>query len=465
MAVKTTDSLVFLALFLVAVSFGNQFLAFTGWLHSFWAVVVIVGWISVLFGSIWQLSQHQLSPLSNLTRFLLLFLAVVWLVLGAGIFVPEVAFDAVWYHLPVAQAIADQGGLVYIPGVYQSLNPLATDLFFVLGWMVGSGVGTKVIAFLWFITLQLVVFGLSRRVLSLNWSLVVVGHVALFQVVAWQSSSFYVDSGKAVWELLFLYLLTLIHGSSTKRSFWYVFVLGALLGNSLATKQFSILLVPVVLWGVWQLQRSWRQLGIVIGGMLSSSVGFFMHAWFHTGNPLFSVFQHTQKIAEIGQGSTFIEHLLYQLVRLPLSGWVLLTNREYVSPLVFVGLFFGLYLLYTKHKTTIPTFWWLFASWQWLIWWLVPPLSTRYALSGFIVLAILGGVGCEYFAKRFKQEYVGLMLVGVASLVLLVPRLVVLSRNWPVLTGSQTHREYIESKYDGWIDQHLQNWYCPTEVR
>jgi hypothetical protein len=61
--------------------------------------------------------------------------------------------------------------------------------------------------------------------------------------------------------------------------------------------------------------------------------------------------------------------------------------------------------------------------------------------------------------QQFKKEALAQFVVLVLCGIMFVPRLMVLARNMPVLIGRQTQQEYIESKYDGWIDQHLQNWY------
>lgn len=185
---------------------------------------------------------------NKLEKILWLGLIVVWFSHLVGVFTPEVGFDAVWYHLPVAKAIMEQGSLVYLPELYQSVNPLLSDLFFTIGYWLGGELGAKVVAYFFGLSLIVASYKLSRQFLTKTWSLWLILLVSTFQVIAWQSSSFYVDVAKASWELWSLHCLL---------RWWYewqprqLIASGLLFGFSLGTKLFSLILWPLMVVFVW----------------------------------------------------------------------------------------------------------------------------------------------------------------------------------------------------------------------
>src|SRR5690606_12153593 len=126
---------------------------------------------------------------------------------ATGIFVPETGFDAVWYHLPVIKAFSEAHRFVYLPDLYQSLNPLFSDSIFLLGFQVAGDLGTQAIAYAFGLTLVIITYALSRAVLPRTWALGVTLLISTFQVVTWQASSFYIDVAKAVWELAAVWLV------------------------------------------------------------------------------------------------------------------------------------------------------------------------------------------------------------------------------------------------------------------
>ncbi len=102
----------------------------------------------------------------------------------------------------------------------------------------------------------------------------------------------------------------------------------------------------------------------------------------------------------------------------------------------------------------------LFSLGQLLLWWFVPPLSTRYALAGFITLAIVYCVAIEDWLK--KQPVYGPALaitILLAVSINLGPRLIVGYRNLKYIYHQPSLTEYVSQFYDGSIDSHLQKWY------
>lgn len=440
-------------------------LAFAGLLHDAASILLLIP-ILFLILCLWD-GYQRLPQLSRIEKLLIQFLIGIWLIHSFGILVPETGFDAVWYHLPIAHEISEAHQLVYLPDLYQSLNPLFTDLLFVLGYQIGGVLGAKIVAYLIGVTLIAVTYALSRLWLSRYWSLWVAILVSTFQVVAWQSSSFYVDIGKAVWEIGALWVLLAARKNTLSlRPEISWLVAGGLVGASIATKAFSILLLPVflILVWLWFKESKIKAFLIFMLGLLVIAVPFYLRTWWYSGNLFLSPTLHVAKLDEIGGNSDVTAYLIHRFKEMPVSLFHLTWGiSDYVSIifLVFMPLLLWMIWQNRRNKDIIGLL--LFSLSQWVIWWLVPPLSTRYALSGFIVLTILSLIASKKWIDQNCSYKTPIFLVLVIAVSInLAPRLLVLKRNLQHVIGSQTQSEYLQQFKDGNIDSHLEKWYGTT---
>ncbi|HEX7017875.1 MAG TPA: hypothetical protein VF209_03140 [Patescibacteria group bacterium] len=388
--------------------------------------------------------------------FLMGVLLFIWGLHASGIMVPETGFDAVWYHLPVIDRFLEYHRIVYVPEYYQSVNPLLSDLIFLLGYQVAGEVGAKAIAYSLALTLLMISYRLARLYLSQFWSLLFIIQVSLIQVVTWQASSFYVDVAKAMWELGAMYLL--LANPTQKTGTKETILSGLFFGASLATKQFSLLLLPVMLVIVYLKDKNVRLSCYWLLAALFVPLPFYTYSWMATGDPFFSISIHLAKINEIGSNISPLSHFMTQLLSLPYLLWHLLFEaRDYVSPLLLLLTPFAL-----LQRKMLHTYWPLlvFSFGQFLIWWFVPPLSTRYALSGFVTLLLVLFIATADWIKK-NSKWNGAIIGGIllVSGFLLLPRLYVLTRNLRYLSGHQNKTEYLHLFFDGNNDQHLIKWH------
>lgn len=379
----------------------------------------------------------------------------IWLLHATGLFVPETGFDALWYHLPVVDQFIRYHHIFSIPSLYQSLNPLFSDLIFLLGYQTGGIFGAKIIAYLFALGLILVSYQLARQFLNRFWSLVFILVISTFQVVTWQSTSFYVDVAKAFWEVAAIWCLIFAEQKSSRK---FILLNGFFVGASLATKAFSFLLLPTFVIGIILLVK--KRISFVVLFLCSCLVvaaPFYFYTYQQTGNPLYSLGIHVDKLGEIGGESSLIQYLVNRTWELPSSlAQLTLFSRDYTTLifLVFLGAFILALPQLIKNRTTL--FLLFFSGAQWLIWWYVPPLSTRYALSGFIVLLLIYFITLE---KNTPRKKFILAAVVLSILFNLLPRVVVLQRNFKYILERQTKEKYLKQFYDGNIDQHIINWY------
>lgn len=400
-------------------------------------------------------------------------LIIIWLSHLVQVFVPETGFDALWYHLPIVKAMVENRGLVYLPTLYQSVNPLFADLYFALGYLLIGDLGTKIVAYLFALGLMVVSYLLTRKYLNRNWSLLLITLVSTFQVIAWQSASFYVDLAKGFFEissLLFLFSFlfegSLIIKNDNKEDNKFLIISGLLFGASLASKLFSIFLLPVYLFLVY-LFSSQNKIKNNLYFLLSSlllPLPFYLFTYFKTGHPFYSLIIHLEKLHEIGGDSNLWLYTLNRSVKLPLSLFELFATRDYVS---FIFLVFLPILIYYHRRllTKENLFLLIFSIFQYLLWWYLPPQSSRYAVSGFIVLTILYFKMVSDFVVIKKQYFWSVLLTILLSIVInFAPRLIVNNRSFKYILGNQTKQQYLEQFYDGSIDRNIKEWHLDATL-
>ncbi|MDQ3008836.1 MAG: hypothetical protein M3Q81_04555 [bacterium] len=431
-----------------------------GWLYPVLAIGLLVIVIQL------ALTTHRLSktlPSFSLRQLLLIGTVLsIWLLHSLQLFVPETGFDAVWYHLPVAEAFATAHRYSYLPDLYQSLNPLFSDGLFYPGYMVAHDFGAKVTAYLLGLSLLVVVYQLSRYYMTRSWALVTTIIISLFQVITWQVSSFYVDIPKALWELSALWLLidkNVLRGKPLHRSL----LIGLCIGASLATKQFSLLLLPLFMAlyiGSDYFMKQKKLLLTVALGMMAVFMPLYLRSWYYSGSPFFMVDTHVSNIIQTDHQQTLVEYLIVRTLLLPTAPYELLAARDYVSIIPVVLLPLTMLFLFRRQRNTSIIYLTIFTVWQLMIWWFVPPPSTRYALAGFITLVVLTTAAASYWyqqKKELRAPIVLVLMIGILWAVL--PRLVVANRSLSFILGHQTKQEYIELLYDGMIDHHLKSWH------
>lgn len=434
--------------------------AFVGW-YSLPLVIFLVFPVTVLCGMQYKLFLAQ-RFWTRTQQYLLIALTSIWLVHMVGVFTPEHGFDAVWYHLPLIRAYVGAGHFVFLPHFYQSVNPQFSDALLGIGYFFAHEAGVKMVSYLVSISLAAITFFAARLWTDRSWALLITCAVSLMQVVAWQASSAYVDVAKAMWEVgaITISWWILRKKGTSKFDMWLVLLCAGLCGASVATKLFSILLVPIFIWMLWEISSNRRIFFVSLVLMLLLPAPFYWWSWYSTGNAFVSAGIHLDKLTELTGALSWLAYTQHKI----LSSWQVpfiasFGVRDYTTPYVWLCM---LYLGYEALRCRIPRYLissFLFICLQFGIWWYIPPVSTRYALSGFILLVL---VSCIHFLQGAKVQWLErLLFVGVvvSCVALFIPRLWVLTRDMRYLLGYQTKETYIQQFYDGNADQHLKSWH------
>jgi hypothetical protein len=102
---------------------------------------------------------------------------------------------------------------------------------------------------------------------------------------------------------------------------------------------------------------------------------------------------------------------------------------------------------------------------QYMIWWFLPPQSTRYALSGFITLTIIYFIFFKFVIKKHSQFFWPIIISVIFAIIInLAPRAFVNLRSLKYITGQQTKEKYLEQFYDGSIDRNIKEWHFRTTL-
>lgn len=413
---------------------------------------------------------------------LITLIIIVWFSHLIQVFVPETGFDALWYHLPVIKAVKENKGLIYLPYLEQSLNPLFSDLIFGIGYLFIGNLGIKIIAYFFALSLIFVSYKLSKKYLNSSWSLLLILLISTFQVITWQSASFYVDIAKAFFEINSLYFL---HGFLFKKENMslrknlknkriikdkQLITAGLFFGASLATKLFSLFLLPVYLLLIFifsQKEKLKNSLVFLLSSLLLP-LPFYIFAYLNTGNPFYSFAVHLQKLEEIGGNSSLFAYILERIIKFPYSLFELFLARDYVSFIFLVFLPLIIYLVFYRHQKVFKKqniLLLIFALFQYLLWWFLPPLSSRYALSGFIILALFYLILLLQVIKENKNYLLPIIISILLSISInFLPRIFVNIRSLKYILKFQTKEEYLKQFLDGSIDNNIKEWYFGTTL-
>lgn len=347
----------------------------------------------------------------------------------ATVFMPELGFDALWYHLPLSKLFLSRGQW-YFPGglYYYSAMPRLAELISLPFFAALGYIGPKLIQFLAGLAVCFFIYRLTRKFISDKLlSLVAVNLFYATWLVSWESASGYVDLVRTAFEVVALYLLV------TRSGLWSKLISGIFLGLAIGTK--------------------WQALGslflylfvfspvLILPALLTASPWFYL-AFHFTGNPVYPLlepFMHTAQLSSVSADfynplSIFSRFFLAPLFLTKPSG-------DFLSPVVGLVYLIGLLGLFSSRPVirrisllgVLGTFYLL----------LTPPPSTRYFLP-FLPAVILA---CVYVISRLKQS-LALWLVVLFTLsahFVLGMRLFAFAKYAPYLSGRLTRNQFLAS--------------------
>lgn len=366
---------------------------------------------------------------------------------------PEISFDALWYHLPIARLIAERGWWGVIPGglLYTSGAPRLLD--FVYGGLLGVGswmgmespeVLAKILHLVFGLASAGMIYKLARRYLKelSAWMAVVLWYSNL--VVGWQSMVAYVDLARTFFVLGGIWYLLEWLEKGKKRAWMMA---GLMLGISYSVKIISGLDVVFIalLLLVKYSKKEWRRIvgyGLIVGlfglawGMVNIESGYHFLYPFYGLNTYLSV--------------SF--PLRYTHILSPL--YVFWHPSFRTGPFVLIALLLG----WRARKKKLSSEFLILTVAMFLSWWYAPANlmkgNGRYFLPVLAMLSVWGARSYEVLQKNSSK--IILYIVVISGLFGVSYRGYANLKFVPFLIGRESKAEFLAENlnfaYGDWYD-------------
>jgi len=345
-----------------------------------------------------------------------------------GVFLPELGFDALWYHLPLSKLLLTRGqwyfpgGLYYYSAMPRLAEVIALPLFSLIGYH-----GPKLVQFFSGLVVVFFIFRLAKKY-SGRYLLALTAANLFYAtwLVSWQSSSGYVDLVRTAFEMTALYFLVTKPYAIRHKLFAGIF-----LGLAIGTK--------------WQALGSLALYALIFSPVLLlpaliTASPWFLIAYHFTGNPVYPLFEKFMFATQLFQVSVNFYSLQAIFSRI-VSAPIFLTrpSEDFLSPvsgLVYLISFLG--LLSSRRQIRQLALLGIMGTFYLL---LTPPPSTRYYLP-YLPAVILAAV---YLLSRLKDKIAILFITAftISSFVVLALRAGSYLKYLPYLTGRLNPNQFL----------------------
>ena len=392
-------------------------------------VSLIIFWkpILVFFHSLTQASANE--------KYILALLGTLAIINLVGALGPEFGFDALWYHLTIPKLYLESSSINFIPGnlFYYSAMPRLTEMLFTGALALVGEIGAKIIHFSFGVLCTFITYRLARLYLNRNWSLIVSLIFYSNLVVAWLSTTAYVDLARAFYENAALLCLLLFFKSKSR---YHLVISGVLLGLAAATKLLVVGSLVVFIALIFLQKKNYVQK--IIDGLflltifISIAAPWFILAYKDTGNPIYPVFTH------IGL-SNFSWELLNPINFVKTTISMLLFAPDPLTPIYFIAI--PLIALKTKLMKT-HKYLFLYTLLSYLLWYATSQSGlTRFLTVLLPSLSLITAFAVREYNKNIQVAF--LVLVFILSLVTIMYRLAANVRYLPVELGIETKQEFL----------------------
>lgn len=379
--------------------------------------------------------------LSLLEKILIAAITLQVLINVIGVFGPELAFDALWYHLTLPKLYLLHHKVYFIPGglLYYSAMPQLAEMLYVGALSLGNEITAKAIHFLFGIGTLIGVYKLSRLYISRHNALLTVFIFYSNLVVGWESITAYIDLTRSFFEVLGVFALILWTRTDKRR---YFFLSAIFIGAAIATKLLAVgtlsIMVVLLLVHAFRKQHSFQEISrticIYIFCTLSIPFPWFLFSFLNTGNPVYPFFTSLYPVTQSFQILNPL-HFLRDIVSL------FVLSPDPVSPvyLICVPLFF---LFFPKGKNTGLL--WVYSGLSLLVWFITPRTGGgRFIVPYLPVLSLCIGLVVEQIQKeKILIRYV-LLLILTIGILSIVYRGIANVKYISVITGRESKHEFL----------------------
>ncbi len=357
-----------------------------------------------------------------------------------GVFGPELSFDALWYHLTLPKIFLINHSIFHISGGLLSYSdmPKLTEMLYLAGLAFGDETIAKLIHFSFGILVLLIIYKISRKFLSRNFSLIATIIFYSNLVVGWESITAYIDLARTFFELMALWgFLNWLD----KRNNKWIIISGAMLGFSIAAKSIALestcifLLLFVVLNPLNEkVIKRLKNFLLFLSVSLIASAPWFVFSFLNTYNPFYPFFDKTTAVGAnfalpnpLNFVSDFLSLFIYSSD--PISPLYLIT-----LPLILVAL----KKMNIKMKSIL-----FYTFFSLVLWYLTPRIGGgRFILPYLPAFSILAAYSISKL-RNHRAQFFLIAIVIVISITSIFYRLLANKKYLPVVLGQETKSKFL----------------------
>ena len=375
----------------------------------------------------------------RLTLLLLVLISLQAIVNLIGALGPELAFDALWYHLTLPKLYLLSHTISHIPGglLYYSDMPKLAEMFYVTGLVFGNEITVKLIHFSFGLLTAVTLYKFSRTFFSSLISLIAVVIFYSNLVVAWESTTAYIDLVRAFFEIMALWAFS--NWWKTNKKKWFVYS-SLMVGFAITTKLLAIGSLGIFLLLILYKSIKHRaKIRYILLRLISYSIislaiplPWFIFSYLATGNPVYPFFTHTYEVTTNSPNPLFVVIDLWNLFA---------KSADPLTPLYLI--FFPLlFVTFSKLRSEIKLIVW-YCGLSLVLWYFTPRTGGgRFILPYLPAMSLVcAAIYSELKNKKLINYLIGLVIL--VSLITIGYRGIANSKYLPVIVGTQNRQTFL----------------------
>ncbi|GEM_PF-749329 len=233
-------------------------LALLGLLHAWLVGLILVISGIALLDDMWNSAKNLGRRLGEASEgfsvknraidVLLISLISVYLLVNLiGALAPEIEVDALVYHLHVPRVYIQNHRLVYIPYEFRAAFPLGMEMLFTLAMLLSNSILAKLIHFSMGVLSLLATYCFGRKYVGGRAGLLAAAIFYTVSIVAWSSTTAYVDLGTTFFTTLGVFAL--VNWWHSRRDRWLA-VAAIMCGLAMGTKYLGVFSLVILIIGI-----------------------------------------------------------------------------------------------------------------------------------------------------------------------------------------------------------------------
>lgn len=380
-----------------------------------------------------RFDDRKMSIYGKYALVLVIALAVVYFV---GALTPELSFDALWYHLTLPKIFLADHEIHHIAGglLYYSDMPKLVEMLYVVALSVGDEITAKIIHWGFGVLLAISLYLFSRKFLSKTQSVLVVLVFYSNLVVAWESTTAYIDLGRAFFE--FLAFWGFINYLESGKKEWFV-ESAVMMGLAISTKLIaasSLLIFVLLIFSVLSkdnLVEKCKKVVLFVGVALCIPLPWFVLSYMATGNPVYPLFSGYP----VAGGYLHPVQIIRDL-------WTVFTAADDpISPvyIIFLPLVIVLYKRFPWYVKVSA----LYVGYAVLAWVILPKTGGGRFMMVYLPVFSFLVVGTLALVKNSSLKFILTALIVLIALITLVYRSAAQVKYIPYLVGKESKEEFL----------------------